>query len=66
MAKCGNCMIDFQGKRQLVRHMLDVHETVFLDGSEDLQQIQDELIAEATPDGARRKALVEKKKAEVK
>lgn len=44
--KCGNCNIDFRNKKQLVRHMLDVHESPFVDGSEDLQMIQAELIKE--------------------
>lgn len=44
--KCGNCNIDFKSKKQGVRHMLEVHESAFVDGSEDLQKIQEELASE--------------------
>lgn len=59
MAKCGNCGIDFQSKSQLVRHNMDVHETVFLEGSEDLVKIQEKLATEDTS-GKYRK-LIDKK-----
>lgn len=32
--KCANCGIDFPAKRQLVEHMIDVHNSPFVEGDE--------------------------------
>lgn len=34
--KCGNCGIDFPTKKELVEHMIDVHNSPFYDGDEKL------------------------------
>lgn len=44
--RCGNCGIDFTSKTDAVRHNMDVHRSVTLDGSEDLQVIQEKLAKE--------------------
>lgn len=46
MARCGNCTIEFKNKEQQVKHSLEVHESAFVDGSEDLQAIQERLCKE--------------------
>ena len=45
MATCGNCNnLVFKNRRQQVRHMLEVHESAFIDGSEDLQEMQEDYL----------------------
>lgn len=34
--KCGNCGIDFPNKKQIVEHMIDVHNSPFVEGDESM------------------------------
>lgn len=37
--KCGNCGIDFPTKKELVEHMIEVHNSPFYDGDEKMIQM---------------------------
>jgi len=62
--KCGNCNVEFQNKREFVEHMLDVHNSPFIEG--DFSDASDKILDERDKDGntkqSNAKALKEKVK----
>lgn len=51
--KCGNCGIDFPSKREIVEHMLDVHNSPYIEGT--LSDVSDKIIQARANDTAHTK-----------
>jgi len=45
---CGNCRIEFSNKRELVEHMLDAHNSPFIEG--DLSEASDKILLQRAND----------------
>ncbi len=63
--KCGNCNIEFANKREFIEHMIDVHNSPFIEG--DFSAESDKILAQREknnehPKSAQAKTLLAKVK----